>query len=89
MMGPLLRQSSRVWSIKVEIETEDLELKSRILSAIGTWQPLCDTMSVITRQKLPMDGRRRRFVHASRKSVRLEAVAVVGEEDQDDETSPD
>jgi hypothetical protein len=69
-----------VWSIRLEAETDDLDLRNEILAAAEAWRERCDTMSVSTREDSPPVSNRRYVTHTNSHSVRLEAVAVVSEE---------
>jgi hypothetical protein len=63
-----------VWSVTVEIETDDPELKRQILNDVDAWRERCHTTSVRTREELPGDGKVRHVFHTSRSTCRLEIV---------------
>ena len=58
-----------MWTVKMEIETGDPELWQQILSAVDCWRQRSCTMSVHTKEELPMEGTIRRIVQTASSSL--------------------
>jgi hypothetical protein len=77
-----------MWSAKIEIETDDSELKQQILTTVDGWRGQAARMSVHTHEELPGEGTIRRILQTASSSLTVHIGPSSEAEDQDGEPQP-